>query len=211
MGTVAKLNDVLCANISKVDDILKANASKWDDNTFCPSATPTPTPTPSPAVNCRSGTVAELASYSFWDCCGVYFEGSGEPGFIACFDANRLNSGISNDGSCTVSCVTPTPTPTPTNTPTNTPTPTPTPSACVPDCCDVELCVGSDCSEACSCIQSGTFYLSMPCGCPGNLQNATGIFEDDRCGTPAREGYYSDGTYCYYWDGSSSLSYQSNC
>lgn len=49
MGTVTKLNDVLCTNISKVDDILKANASKWDDNTFCPSG-PTPTPTPTPTV-----------------------------------------------------------------------------------------------------------------------------------------------------------------
>ena len=49
MGTVTKLNDVLCANISKVDDILKANASKWDDNSFCPSG-PTPTPTPTPTV-----------------------------------------------------------------------------------------------------------------------------------------------------------------
>ena len=46
MGTVTKLNDVLCANISKVDDILKANASKWDDNTFCSAVSPTPTPTP---------------------------------------------------------------------------------------------------------------------------------------------------------------------
>lgn len=45
MGTVTKLNDVLCANISKVDDILKANASKWDDNTFCSAVSPTPTPT----------------------------------------------------------------------------------------------------------------------------------------------------------------------
>ena len=44
MGTITKLNNVLCANISKVDNVLKANASKWDDNTFCP-ATPTPTPT----------------------------------------------------------------------------------------------------------------------------------------------------------------------
>ena len=45
MGTITKLNNVLCANISKVDNVLKSNASKWDDNTFCP-ATPTPTPTP---------------------------------------------------------------------------------------------------------------------------------------------------------------------
>ena len=44
MGTITKLNNVLCANISKVDNVLKANASKWDNNTFCP-ATPTPTPT----------------------------------------------------------------------------------------------------------------------------------------------------------------------
>ena len=63
MGTVSKLNDVLCANISKVDDVLKANASKFDDNTFCAStptptptsnpgasATPTPTPTPTPTI-----------------------------------------------------------------------------------------------------------------------------------------------------------------
>ena len=53
MGTITKLNNVLCANISKVDNVLKANASKWDDNTFCPTPTPTPTtpvgtPTPTP-------------------------------------------------------------------------------------------------------------------------------------------------------------------
>ena len=64
MGTVTKLNDVLCANISKVDDILKANASKWDDNSFCPSGptptpTPTPTVTPTPTPTCAPG------------CCGV--------------------------------------------------------------------------------------------------------------------------------------------
>ena len=45
MGTITKLNDVLCGSISKVDNVLKANASKWDDNTFCPQTTPTPTPT----------------------------------------------------------------------------------------------------------------------------------------------------------------------
>jgi len=47
MGTISKVNDILCANISKIDDILKANASMLDDNIFCPvSPTPTPTPTP---------------------------------------------------------------------------------------------------------------------------------------------------------------------
>lgn len=45
MGTITKLNDVLCANINKVDDILKSSIKYWDDNTFCP---PTPTPTPTP-------------------------------------------------------------------------------------------------------------------------------------------------------------------
>ena len=51
MGTISKVNDILCANISKIDDVLKANASKFDDNTFCPSSpTPTPTPTPTPGT-----------------------------------------------------------------------------------------------------------------------------------------------------------------
>ena len=52
MGTISKVNDVLCANISKIDDVLKANASKFDDNIFCPaSPTPTPTPTQSPGAS----------------------------------------------------------------------------------------------------------------------------------------------------------------
>ena len=42
MGTITKLNNVLCANISKVDNVLKANASKWDDNTFCDATPCTP-------------------------------------------------------------------------------------------------------------------------------------------------------------------------
>lgn len=201
MASIQKINEVLCITIAKLDDVLEANIKKVDDINFC-------------TLNCRTGTL-ETGTYSYWDCCGDYFEGFNDSPALLCYDANLPFSNITDGGStCTVSCVTPTPTPTPTTTPaapSPTPTPTPTPSPCVPDCCDVELCVGSDCSEACSCVNSGTFYLSMPCGCPGNLQNATGIFEDNRCGTPAREGYYSDGTQCYYWDGSSSLSYQSDC
>ena len=51
MGTISKVNDILCANISKIDDVLKANALYLDDNTFCPaSPTPTPTPTPTPGT-----------------------------------------------------------------------------------------------------------------------------------------------------------------
>ena len=220
MGTVTKLNDVLCVNISKVDDILKANASKWDDNTFCPvSPTPTPTPTktvtptptPSPAVNCVDGETTNGGFYSFYDCCGVYFEGSGEPSFVACYDANKLNTGISFGDPCSYSCVTPTPTitptmtPTPTITPTMTPTPTITPSPvpCAPGCCYVELCYSRDnCVKACECNDVIGVYLHQPCDQdPCELAYADGIFEDPSCNTEAAEGYYSSGTDCYSWIG----------
>jgi hypothetical protein len=46
MGTITKLNDVLCSSINRVDSISKTSIELWDDNTFCPAATPTPTPTP---------------------------------------------------------------------------------------------------------------------------------------------------------------------
>ena len=138
---------------------------------------------------------------------GVYFEGFNEPGFQACFDANRLNSGISNDGSCTQSCVTPTPTPTPTM------TPTPTATPCAPGCCMVELCYGQDeCAQACTCREPANYYISILCSTdPCIMANALGIYLDDRCGTTAPAGYYSDGVDCYYWDGSSSLSNQGPC
>lgn len=163
MGTISKVNDILCANISKIDDILKANASKLDDNTFCPvSPTPTPTPTKSPGATATP---------------------------------------------------TPTVTVTPTVTPTITPTPTPTPSVpCQKGCCFVQLCYGADCSEACSCNQPVEMYLSLPCSTdPCTLANATGIYRDDQCTAPAPDGYYSDAADCYYWDGSTSLTYQGPC
>ena len=46
MGTITKLNDVLCSSINRVDGISKSSIELWDDNTFCPEASPTPTPTP---------------------------------------------------------------------------------------------------------------------------------------------------------------------
>jgi hypothetical protein len=143
MGTITKLNGVLCANISRVDGILKANVLKWDGNTFCPSG-PTPTPTPTPTV---------------------------------------------------------------------TPTPTPTPTPCPPGCCYVELCYGpDDCFQACSCRTMVGVYLHQPCtDDPCELAYADGIFLDDTCTTVADRGYYSDGTDCWYWDGASSLSYDSPC
>jgi hypothetical protein len=66
MGTITKLNDVLCANISKVDDIFKGEYSKWDDNTFCPSG-PTPTPTPTPTATPTPTPTPACAP----GCCGV--------------------------------------------------------------------------------------------------------------------------------------------
>ena len=42
MGTVTKLNDVLCANISKVNLASKEVASRWADNTFCDATPCTP-------------------------------------------------------------------------------------------------------------------------------------------------------------------------
>jgi hypothetical protein len=78
MGTVTKLNDVLCANISKVSDVLKANASKWDDNTFCPSGptptptpTPTATPTPTPTPTCVAECCPTELCYDKRDCNGA--------------------------------------------------------------------------------------------------------------------------------------------
>jgi hypothetical protein len=123
MGTVTKLNDVLCVNISKVDDILKANASKWDDNTFCDS------------------------------------------------------------------------------------------TPCTPDCCPVELCFNDRrCSVACGCRSPFVAYLSRPCNTdPCGLAYATGIFADEKCTEPAQAGFYSDGSDCYEWDGTSSLTPQGPC
>jgi hypothetical protein len=95
-----------------------------------------------------------------------------------------------------------------------TPTPTPTPTAtppCIPDCCQVELCYGGDCTESCSCAVTRLVYLSICRDQRCELSGATGIYDDPSCSGPAQDGYYSDGTGCYYWDGSSSLTYQGPC
>ena len=180
MGTITKLNNVLCANISKVDNVLKANASKWDDNTFCP-ATPTPTPTktvtPTPTLTqTPTRTLTPTPTKT-----------------------------------STPASVTPSVTPTNTVTPTLTPTPTETPG-CTRGCCLVELCYdGADCVKACDCNNTVFVYLSTPCDTdPCELAYATAIFVDNRCGTYAPQGYYSDGTNCYSWIGGN-LSYSGPC
>lgn len=50
MGTITKLNNVLCSSINRVDGISKSSIELWDDNTFCPAASPTPTPTITPTI-----------------------------------------------------------------------------------------------------------------------------------------------------------------
>ena len=102
-------------------------------------------------------------------------------------------------------------TPEPTKTPAVTPTPTSS-APCRRGCCYVELCSGADCAEACSCNFQAGFYLSIPCETdPCTLANALGIYTDDTCTNPARAGSYSDGFGCWDWDGSSTLTFNSNC
>jgi hypothetical protein len=100
----------------------------------------------------------------------------------------------------------------PTPTPTITPTPTPTP-VCTPECCPADLCNSRDsCRDACQCNDVQTYYLHLPCGGDCLLSNADGIFTDSECLELAAAGYYVDSSAeCWYWDGSSSLSFDTNC
>ena len=109
----------------------------------------------------------------------------------------------------------PTPTPEPTPTPTPTPggpTPTPTPT-CLPECCPASLCYDrNDCRGSCSCNDIRSVYLKLICrDDPCILAFASAIFDEDTCTTFAQSGYYSDGSGCYYWNGTSSLTYQGPC
>ena len=143
---------------------------------------------------------------------------------ILCYNINAIDgivAGIGgdllkwDDNDFCLQSPTPTPTPSPTPggaSPTPTPTPTITPSPCAPGCCPVELCVGDDCSLACTCRTPLTYYISIACSTdPCVMSNALGIYVDNRCGIPAGAGYYSDGNDCYYWDGTSSISPQGPC
>ena len=115
---------------------------------------------------------------------------------------------------CPVPTATPTPTPTPTPSPTpGGSTPTPTPTQCPRGCCLVELCYSDgSCPEACSCLVVVPVYLGINCETdPCILANAYGIFDDERCGTYAAARFYSDGTDCYYWDGSGNLNFNVPC
>ena len=176
MGTVTKLNDVLCANISKVDNVLKSNASKWDDNTFCP-ATPTPTPTP---------TLTQTPTRTLTP------------------TPTQTSTPASVTPSVTPTpTVTPTSTP-PSVTPTPTPTPTPT-TPCATDCCVIKLVYSNvDCIDACDPIYFPIDYYITKCSVNScDLSKAIEIYADNfsgKCEVIAADGYYSDGVICGYWD-----------
>ena len=176
MGTITKLNNVLCANISKVDNVLKSNASKWDDNTFCP-ATPTPTPTP---------TLTQTPTRTLTP------------------TPTQTSTPASVTPSVTPTpTVTPTSTP-PSVTPTPTPTPTPT-TPCATDCCVIKLVYSNvDCIDACDPIYFPIDYYITKCSVNScDLSKAIEIYADNfsgKCEVIAQDGYYSDGFYCGYWD-----------
>jgi hypothetical protein len=142
---------------------------------------------------------------------------------ILCYNINAIDNIVAGIGGDLLKwddndfCLqSPTPTPTPSPTPggaSPTPTPTPTPTPCTPGCCAVELCYDPrSCNGACSCTFSATYYLSIPCDTdPCDLNIATGIYLDSRCGTPAPAGYYVQMGECYYWDGSSTITYNGAC
>jgi hypothetical protein len=206
MAIINKVNNVLCASISKIDGVSKSNVKFFDDNTFCATPTPTPTtqvgtPTPTPTRTLTpTPTLTQTVTRTLTP-------------------TPTLTKTLTQTVTRTL---TPTPTLTRTLTPTPTPTattvgstPTPTPTSttvCEADCCPVVLCIGIDCTQACSCRKQGNFYLSRPCNTdPCELPYATGIFLTNKCNDPAPDDYYSDGTYCYYWDGTSTLTYQGPC
>ena len=187
MPTLSKINDILCQNISKIDDVLKGNAAKIDDIDFCtPTATPTPTLTQTPTTT---------------------LGGSQTP------TPNPTKTPTQTPTFTQTPTPTITRTPRTTGTPTPTPTPTVTPSStpCALDCCFAQFCYSeTDCTDACACNQTRDVYLHKCVGDPCQLGKAFGIFDDKICTVPSAAGFYSNGSDCYYWDGST-ITYQGPC
>ena len=171
MGTVTKLNDVLCGNISKIDDVLKSNVLYFDENTFCPTPTPTPTtpvgtPTPTPT---QTLTPTPTPTQT-----------------------------LTPTPTSTTASVTQTPTATPANTPT--PTTQCATDCCAinlvyssvdcTDACDpfqipVRYYITKCSHDSCVLIKAIEIYVD----------NFSG-----KCELIAPDGYYSDGVICGYWD-----------
>jgi hypothetical protein len=200
MGTVAKLNDVLCANISKVDDRDKTKTPndrgiyKWDDNVFCPfvstptptptptitpTSTPpsvTPTPTPTPAT-CVVGHIPKDTDYEYKDCCYPYLQISGNSGpategLDVCFDTTGYRLNVTAV-SPTVVCNT----------------------NILTTCCEIELAYSDIDAESACYATKETYYISIACKVNACIFDyALGIYTDDSCETLAPDGYYSDWT-----------------
>jgi len=191
MPTLSKINDILCQNIAKIDDVLKGNAAKIDDIDFCtPTATPTPTITRTPTAT----------------------PGGSQTPTPAVTRTPTPTPTFTQTPTVTISPTprsTGTPTPTP---PAVTPSVTPSPSPCALDCCFVELCFSQDdCVTACQCNDVRQVYIHKCVGSACRLDSAFGIFDDKDCTVPSAAGYYVDAAGCYYWDGSSSLSFSADC
>ena len=206
MGTITKLNDVLCGSISKVDNVLKANASKWDDNTFCPQTTPTPTPTPTitptstPASvtqtptatpantptptptatpagqKCIEGTIPKETVYSYYSCCYPYGEITGTTGSLGETVCYFPFSATTN-----VTAVSPE---------------VQCESSALTKCCQISLSY-TELQPLNPCDMGGTevqYYISAPClETLCDLTVALAIYSDDSCTTVAPDGYYTDG------------------
>jgi hypothetical protein len=219
MGTVAKLNDVLCANISKVDDRPKTRTfadrgiSKWDDNVFCPFvSTPTPTPTPTitptntvtpsvtPSVTptktntpTNTTTPTPTPTPTPATCIeGIIPKDTDYEYKDCCYPYLQIsgNSGPGDEG-LTV-CFDPI------GFTYNVTTVSPEvicETSVLTSCCEIELGYNNiDATDACNATLE-TYYMSNPClanHC--SFEEALAIYTAEGCKTPADDGYYSDGT-----------------
>jgi len=217
MGTVTKLNDVLCSNISKVDDVLKANASKWDDNTFCPTPTPpvgTPTPTPTntltptktPTVtptNTPTGTRPVVSPTPTLtptptpvNCILGTIDSATSYSYVECCEPYARLTGTTVDK--VNICYNP-------NYGSTNVIPVSPRVVCdtnaLTHCCDIYLGYSDlDFSIACA-AEATLFYFSVPCLERCIFELALNIYTDANCNTVAPDGYYSDGTNFYVMSG----------
>lgn len=214
MGTVTKLNDVLCGNISKIDDVLKSNVLYFDENTFCPTPTPTPTtpvgtPTPTPTVtktptNTPTNTVTPSVTPTSTPpsvtptqtpapatCVeGTIPKDTNYEYKDCCYPYGQITGTAGGDG-LTVCFNT-------TGYRLNVTQVSPAvvcETSGLTSCCEIELGY-SESSPANACMnQPDIYYISVPCKINGcTLDFALGIYTDISCTTLAPDGYYSDST-----------------
>ena len=168
--------------------------------TPAPTATPAPSPTPAPVVsvyyyqltNCpaNSGTFTEIASTTILNPGSAVKMSDG-----LCYQVEDATAGINSNtavatyADCTTcNATTPAPTPAPTAAPTPAPTPAPT-------CNAISLEFRGDTSFTCASYV--TFYINTSDFC-----TATQLDRQSDCNRRALAGYYNDGSFYRYWDGS---------